>query len=167
MTEIQRLDASHHTAYLALTQEVLGCLPNPDWFMPLSDELLKTMFLPESTFVVHGCFVDGELAGVSLYDTCYEEIEEVAKAAGAPLTKKGAELGISMVLPKFRGQNMMYKLNSSLVEAAKEKGFDYLLATAHPDNLPSNASIRKLGMEYKKTIIRQGHYERNVYFMAL
>ena len=167
MTEIKKLSACHQEDYIALTNEVLGALPNPDWFMGLSDKLLKTMFSHESTFVVHGCFVDGVLAGVSLYDTCYEELEEVAKASGADLTKKGAELGISMVLPKYRGQNIMYKLNFSLMEAAKENGFHYLVATAHPENAPSNASLRKLGMEYKKTIIRQGHYERNVYYLAL
>ena len=167
MTEIKRLSACHQEAYIALTKEVLGTLPNPDWFMGLSEELLNTMFSPESTLTVYGFFVDGELAGTSLYDTCYEEIEEVAQASGADMSQNGAEVGVSLVLPKYRGQNIMHKLNIALVEDAKRNGFSYLVATAHPDNLPSNASLKKLGMEYKKTIIRQGHYERNVYFMEL
>ncbi len=167
MTEIKRLEEIHLSEYKALTKKVLSLIPDPDWFMGLPEELLNTMFSTESTFTVYGCFVDGVLAGASLYDTCREEIEEVAIAAGADLSKKGAELGVSMVLPEYRGQNIMCKLNLALVEAAREKGMAYLLATAHPENAPSNASLQKIGMEYKKTIIRQGHYERNVYFMAL
>ena len=125
MTEIKRLEEIHLSEYKALTKKVLALIPNPDWFMGLSEELLNTMFSAESTLVAYGYFVDGVLAGTSLYDTCKEEFEEIAIASGADLTKKGAEIGVSMVLPRYRGQNIMHKLNVALIEAAKAAGFEY------------------------------------------
>ena len=61
----------------------------------------------------------------------------------------------------------MHKVNSKLIEIAKKKGFEYLVATAHPDNVASNKSLAKLGMECKAQIIRAGKYLRNVYMIKL
>ena len=57
----------------------------------------------------------------------------------------------------------MREINSVIMSEAKNQGFVYLVATAHPDNIASNTSLSKLGLSYKKTVVRTGGYLRNVY----
>ncbi len=165
MKEIRRLDKAGLAAYKKLNTAVLETLPDAAWFIPFSAETIEGMFDPGSTLTVYGCFMDGALAAVSMLDTDWEEMAEVAEAAGMPKKKKGAELGGSMVLPAYRGQGLMLEINQTLMNAAKEMGIDYLVATAHPDNIASNTSLRKMGMIHKGVINRQGHYMRNVYLL--
>ena len=70
-----------------------------------------------------------------------------------------------MVLPEYRGQNLMLDVNNALLNVAKEMGIDYFVATVHPDNIASNRSVQKMGMQLKTTITRTGGYERNVYLL--
>ena len=163
MKEIRRLDRSEKEEYKRLKATVLGTLTDKSWLIPFTEEVEATMFDVDSTLLVYGCFVDGVLAAVSTLDTDKAEFFEVAEAAGMPMEKKGGELGGSMVLPEYRGQNLMWEINSVLFAAARDMGFAYLVATAYPDNIASNTSLLKLGLDYKKTIIRTGSYTRNVY----
>ena len=166
MKEIKRLDKTHHEAFKRINIETRKTLVNPSWFMPFSEENVEKLFDEGSTLVVYGCFIDGELAGISLFDFNEEEFAEMSKLLGVD-DKKGAELGGSMVLPAFRGQHIMYDINQALIKEAKEMGIDYFVATAHPDNIASNSSLKKLGMEYKTTITRANGYLRNVYLLKL
>ena len=97
----------------------------------------------------------------------FDEFRELSVASGISLERKGAELGGSMVLPDYRGQNLMYDVNKKLLEVAKENGIEYLVATVHPENIASNRSVLKLGMQKTATIVRTGGYLRNVYFLEL
>ena len=166
MKEIKRLDKSHHEAFKRINIETRKTLVNPSWFMPFSEENVEKLFDERSTLVVYGCFIDGELAGVSLFDFNQAEFAELAEKLGVA-TKKGAELGGSMVYPAFRGQNVMYDINQALIKKAKEMNIEYFVATAHPDNIASNSSLKKLGMEYQTTITRGNGYLRNVYLLNL
>ena len=166
MKEIKRLDKTHHEAFKHINIETRKTLVNPSWFMPFSEENVEKLFEEGSTLVVYGCFIDGELAGISLFDFNEEEFAEMSKLLGVD-DKKGAELGGSMVLPAFRGQHIMYDINQALIKEAKEMEIDYFVATAHPDNIASNSSLKKLGMEYKTTITRVNGYLRNVYLLKL
>ena len=166
MKEIKRLTKAHHEDFKRINAETRKTLTNPSWFMPFSEEVLETLLDENSTLVVYGCFIDGTLAGVSLFDMNYDEFAQLAETLGIT-DKKGAELGGSMVLPAFRGQHIMYDVNVALMQTAKEMGINYFVATAHPDNIASNSSLKKLGMEYKTTITRTGGYIRNVYLLEL
>lgn len=166
MKEIKRLTKAHHQDFKRINAETRKTLANPSWFMPFSEEVLETLLNENSPLVVYGCFIDGTLAGVSLFDTTYEEFSQLAEILGVT-DKKVAELGGSMVLPEFRGQHVMYDVNVALMQAAREMGIEYFVATAHPDNIASNSSLKKLGMELKTTITRAGGYLRNVYLLEL
>lgn len=166
MKEIKRLTKAHHEDFKRINAETRKTLANPSWFMPFSEEVLETLLNENSPLVVYGCFIDGTLAGVSLFDTTYEEFAQLVEILGVT-DKKVAELGGSMVLPEFRGQHVMYDVNVALMQAAREMGIEYFVATAHPDNIASNSSLKKLGMELKTTITRAGGYLRNVYLLKL
>ena len=167
MIEIKRLDKNNQQDFIEFNRVIANNLQNPKWFIPFSQENLLHTFDEGSSLVVYGAFVDGVLACISLFDMNWEEFEEVALAIGVDKQKKGAELGGCMVLPSFRGKNLMFEVNKALISVAKEMGIEYFVATAHPDNVASNRSLQKLGMEQKKTIIRGGEYLRNVYFLEI
>lgn len=167
MKEIRRLDKSNQQDFINFNRIIRENLVNPKWFMPFSEENMIHTFDDGNTLVVYGVFVDGVLAAISLFDTNYQEFKELSLACNLSPDKKGAELGGSMVLPQYRGQNLMLDVNTKLISVAKEMGIDYFVATVHPDNIASNRSVQKLGMQLKTTITRTGGYLRNVYLMEL
>ena len=56
-----------------------------------------------------------------------------------------------MVHPDHRGRNILLSINESLIPVARDRGLTMLLATVHPENVPSQASFRRLGFERKAT----------------
>ena len=167
MKEIKILSKKNHNEFKLINKRITETMADKSWFMGFSEYVLENMFEKESTLVVYGVFIDGTLAAVSLYDANYDEFSELAKVCGMPKEKIGAELGGSMVLPEYRGQNLMHEINLALIENAKASGIDYFVATAHPDNIASNRSLVKLGMSYVNQITRAGGYLRNVYYLKI
>ena len=165
MKEVRRLTKNNQQDFINFNRIIRENLANPKWFMPFSEENMTHTFDEGNTLVVYGVFVDGVLAAISLFDTNYEEFKELSLAVNVSPKKKGAELGGSMVLPEYRGQNLMLDVNNALLNVAKEMGIDYFVATVHPDNIASNRSVQKMGMQLKTTITRTGGYERNVYLL--
>ncbi|MGN0318070.1 MAG: GNAT family N-acetyltransferase [Lachnospira sp.] len=153
-------------------------LPNKEWWLPISNESRADFFNTEKT-----CFIgtfDGEklvaACGLFFDETEYADVvEAIGKARGEEDFHMGnnaikgavAEIGRCMVRPEYRGKGLMYNINMKLVDVAKNKGKKYIVATAHPDNLPSNGSFIKMNMENKCTIRLWGSYLRNVYMMEL
>ena len=105
------------------------------------------------------------IAAVALF---YNEHEfgESLKQLGQPLGTV-AEIGRAMVHPVYRGNNLLYRLNTELLKAAKGKGIDTVLATIHPDNLPSQRSFQKLGLVKQCTYVKGDRYVRDIYTMKL
>ena len=63
--------------------------------------------------------------------------------------------------------NFMLRINEKLLDRAKDLGIEYLVATAHPENVASNKSLGKLGMECKGQFMRYGKYLRNYLVMKI
>ena len=78
-----------------------------------------------------------------------------------------AEIGRSMVLPGFRGKNLLLEINRYVVAEAKNLGKKYLIATIHPDNMPSRKSSEKLGMKKITTYTKSCGYIRDIYGLLL
>ena len=102
-------------------------------------------------------FINSNLFNQSEYN---EEIEAIGIKESS---KKIAEIGRCMVLSGYRGQNLMVKVNEALIKEAENNGIDILVATAHPDNIPSNKSFEKLGFKKCCTKTLWGDYLRNIY----
>jgi RimJ/RimL family protein N-acetyltransferase len=167
MFTVKKLTKQNIQGVKHLTRVITKNLTNPDMFMPFEEHVIDNMFGENSTLFAYGAFCDNTLVAMSLYDTNNAEFEELVNALGLDKSCKIAELGVCMTLPEYRGNNLMHVINTELVNVAKQNGFDYLVATAHPQNTPSNTSLKKLGMQCGATIIRAGHYERNVYYIKL
>ena len=57
--------------------------------------------------------------------------------------------------------------NERLVEIAKARHVNTIIATAHPDNEGSCRSLEKLGMKKEGFVIKNGSYPRNIYTMSI
>lgn len=94
------------------------------------------------------------------------EFAEEAEKLGLDIHSTNvAEVGRCMVHPDFRGHNLMCELNKRLCSIARNRGIDTILAVAHPDNVASNSSFRRLGAELKATATVFGSYQRNMYIL--
>lgn len=167
MTEVKMLDSSNHVSIRALAKKVESKLIDESWFIPMPEEALENMFASDSTLTVCGAFVDGVLAAIALIDTDPAEMADLSEAMSLPTDAAAAELGACMVLPEYRGNNLMHLVCQRLVAEAKEMGLAFLVASAHPDNAASNKSLKKLGMEHRTTLIRGNSYLRNAYCLLL
>ncbi len=160
---IRQLTLQDKAEFLALKKTVLDGLQHKDWFVDVPD---NDVWITPQHDILYGKFDGQKLVGVSgmlLDESFYFELR---KALNLP-TEKIAEMGVSLVLPDYRGQNIMYQINSVVEDKAREMGFEYIEATAHPDNVASCTSIEKLGFEKKNCIMRKGRYLRNVYLLKL
>lgn len=143
---------------------ILDSIANSEWFIPFSPDDEQVLTPDHDLFL--GVFDGDKLVGISgliLTEAFYGEIRDVLGLQG----KKIAEVGGSMVLPEYRGKNIMLSINKMLVQIAKEQGYEYLVATVHPDNVASRTSAETLGFVKKDCILRKGKFLRNVYIMKL
>ena len=106
-----------------------------------------------------GAFVDDRLvATLGLFHDIRDYAEVLPKNYHS---LKGAEIGEAMVSPELRRSGLMNKLWTSLKAIIQERDLDFLLATAHPDNI-SNHLMQKDDFKLHKVFERRG-YTRNMY----
>lgn len=142
---------------------ILDALKNKEWFIPFDKD---DPVLEESHDYFIGYFDGDKLAAISalIFDEHFlGELREITGLGG----KKIAEVGGSMVLPEYRGQNLMLQLNRKLVSYARDEGYEYLVATVHPDNVASRTSAETLGFKLHSRFMRKGRFLRNLYVMKL
>lgn len=123
----------------------------------------KENFFNEEWTIFLGAFDKEELIGASALFLNKYEYEETINKLNLSKSFSFAEIGRCMVQPKHRGQNIMLSLNSELIKIAKLLNINYLVATAHPQNLPSKTSLEKLGMQKVDTIIKYNSFPRDIY----
>ena len=61
----------------------------------------------------------------------------------------------------------MYNLEKILLQEAVKHKFEYAIATAHSNNIPSIRTLEKAGLKLEKSNIFLDNYIRNVYIMKL
>ena len=166
MIEVKKLTEIDLPNIRHVTEVVRKSLAHDSWFIPMSDETMDNMFSVNSTLTVFGAFDEGELAAVALIDTDPDEMRDLTSAMDLDVSA-GGELGACVVLPDHRGKNLMYLVCRQLITVAEDMGLAYLVASAHPENIASNRSLQKLGMEYVTTLVRCGDYIRNAYRILL
>ena len=160
---IRKLTDDDRENFMYLCDEVLKNLPRSDFFICMNEEEENRLF-DDSFCIVYGIFEDEKLIAVScLY---HHQPNDVADYLSLPCDEC-AEIGHCMVLPQYRGKNLMFDLNKQLVIEANKLGIKYLLATAHPENMPSNKSLTKLGMENIDRFMRNENFDRNVYLKKI
>ena len=147
-----------------LADAVIACLERKEFFLPIGEEGIEEMFDPEKA-VTYGAFDEDRLAGTAQLYLGDSLVEKEKKLAGIPHSRT-AELGGFLVRKEYRCQGIMKKLAQLLVQEAEERKFEYILFTAHPDNIASEKVILFCGGQFVKKTEIEG-YERNIYLLKL
>ncbi|MBQ8425139.1 MAG: GNAT family N-acetyltransferase [Clostridia bacterium] len=163
--EITRLTKNYHSQLKNLINIVSSSLPNPEWLIVMTNDEINNVFENKNA-LLYGIIENEKLLSISglfFDESDFLDIEKLCDIKGS----KVAEIAECMTLPEARGNNYMLKINNSLLKKAKELGYEYLIATAHPDNTASNHSLQKLGMICKGQFYRYGKYFRNYYLIKI
>lgn len=146
-----------------LINTVINGLENPNYFIPYEEWELEQIF--DKTYApIVGAYVGEKLVGMAQLYVREDFVEDISKVLGINKYKV-CELGGCLVLPEYRGNNIMYQLLKVLVELARTMNFNYCIAMAHPENIASVKSIEKLGLTRK--ITTNNEYIRDVFVMKL
>ena len=160
---IRVLTPSDREAFFKLSKVVVEALTNKDWLIPMTEEEADATFHDNSKDVVLGAFIDYTLvATLGLFHDIRDYKEELPNEY---LSLNGAEIGEAMVRPDIRGNGLMNKLFEALQSYIQSSHLNFLLATAHPDNI-SNHLIQKSDFTLYKVFDRRG-YTRNMYIKNL
>lgn len=144
---------------------IYEALPNKEMLIPMTEDEYDDTYTDENQDVVYGVFKGDTLIATSslLHDVRAYSVNPELKEV---LTFPCVEIGESMVLPEYRGRNLMFRLNELIKAEAIRQGCRYMLATAHPDNKASNASLCKLGYKIIREFTRAGK-RRNLLLLDL
>lgn len=144
-----------------LIQEVEANLKNEKFWLPM-EETAKNHFFDEDWTYFLGAFEDDELIGaVALFFNAYEygESREILGIEDRDL----AEYGRAMVKPSYQGQGIMKKLSAQLLDYGKSIGIKRVIATVHPDNIPSQTVVKSVGFEKKAFVTKKGDFDRDIF----
>lgn len=162
---IKPLEKSFHNQLKELVRVTVSELSNPNWLIALTDKEIDNIFETQNA-LVYGAIKNDKLLAISGLFFDESDFIEIVKLLNIE-NKKVAEIAECMTLPEARGNNYMLKINTELLAKAKDLGFEYLIATAHPDNIASNTSLKKLGMTCSGQFYRYEKYLRNYYILKL
>lgn len=161
----RQLKKNDETKLYDLISQIETNLQEPKFWLPINSVSKNHFFDNDWTYFL-GLFDNDELIGASaLFFNEHEFGESLSHCKNVKIPI--AEIGRCMILPSYRGNNLIYKLNTELIKIAKEKGIKTVLATIHPENIPSQTSFKKLGFNIETTIVKNNDYIRNVLLLEL
>lgn len=163
--EIRKLTIDDQAGLDNLINTIETNLERRDFWLPINTTSREHFF--DSVWTeFYGIFHNSKLIAASALFYNKHEFKESAAAIGMENTVI-AEIGRCMVHPDFRGKNLLYKINCELLKVAAEKRIECILATIHPDNLPSQKSFQKLGLKKELTYTKSNGYVRDIYTLKL
>ncbi|MCD8080415.1 MAG: GNAT family N-acetyltransferase [Bacteroides sp.] len=164
--KIQRLSKAYKARLIGINQFTTDHLNHPSHYIPFTEKEIEAAFDDSGEVVLYGVVDKDTLAAVSgLFADVSDIAPELASLQVDP--EKTVEIGGCMTLPEYRNKGYMLSLNRELLRIARQKGYRYVVATAHPDNIASSRSLMKAGMEKVKAFYRHGDYLRDLYLLQL
>ena len=165
MIEYRKIDVREKQELIELMNIVIDGLENKDFFFPFTPEEIDAMF-NENNVVTYGAYDDDKLVGTAQLYLGDEFVDEIKTALGIG-NAKAAEFGGVMVLKECRNKGIMKHFSAILVEEARNRDYDYIVAVAHFENIASNSAITAMGAKLMKTGDLNEHYNRNMYLLNL
>jgi RimJ/RimL family protein N-acetyltransferase len=142
-----------------LINTIVTNMEHEEWWKPISKKA-RGMFFDGKSAILVGAFNENNqmVAASGLFF-----FEMLSDTNISTLNRGLAEIGRGMVMPEYRGDNLMLRLNRELVEEARKLGKRRLVATSHPDNAASCRSLEQLGFTKKCLVRKWNNYSRNYY----
>jgi RimJ/RimL family protein N-acetyltransferase len=165
MIEYHRILRGEKQAFTDLMNTVVEGLSRKDFFIPFTSAEIDAMF-DENIAVPYGAYEDGRLVGTAQLYLGDAFVNAIKKAVGIG-DKREAEFGGVMVLKEYRNRGIMKHFAQILIDEARNRGFDYIVACAHKENTASNIAIQSTGARLKHTGDLNGHRDRNMYLLDL
>lgn len=148
--------------YIEFREYVKSYMEHPEWLGDFTKNQLEEMLKEESKIYVY-----------------YKDEEPVCSMMMIPSTKKDMDsfnlnldyrkvmdYGPIMVNPKYVGNSLGYQMLLVENDYSKENGYNYAVATIHPDNIYSINILKKDNFEEKgQKVFKRGI--RNIYFKKL
>jgi predicted acetyltransferase len=164
MIEYRKIEKREKQELSGLVAIVLDHLERKDFFIPFDEEEIEAMF-DENNAVTYGAYDGDKLVGTAQLYLGDEFVDKIKKKLGVK-DSLAAEFGGVLVLPEYRGNGIMKRFSKILIEEAKARKYEYIVAVAHPENIASNKGISATGAKLTKTDYL-GKYYRNMYLLAL
>ena len=145
---------------------VLKGLENQEYFIPYEQWEFDSMFDEENYAPLYGAYDGNKLVGMAQLYVSQEMLADFKKEFG--LEEYGVcELGGNLVLPEYRGNGITTKLQKMELELARQRGFDYIISMAHPDNIGSCKTLEKVGLEFIRETRLSNGFLRKLYMLKL
>lgn len=145
-----------------LIKSVLEQLENKDFFIPISEEELTELY-NEKICILYGAYDADKLVAIAKLDLNNKyDVTELKHCLNIEKYQV-AELGRYLCLPEYRRNGIMKNLQKILIDEAIKLNYDYLVVTAHPENIASNKTILNEEFELKNTKILSNGFYRNIY----
>lgn len=162
---IKKVESGDSGQFFEMVKEIEDNLASPAYWLPMT-EIAKEHFFDDTWTYFLGAYEGEKLIGaVGLFFNEYEygESADVLQLDRAAC----AEIGRAMVRPQYRGRGLMRTLAEKLIALAKEKGIENLIATVHPQNMPSQKTFLKLGFEKKAHVVKLEGFERDIFWRGI
>ncbi len=162
---IKKLTKADRPALFSLIDVIESRLENKAFWLPLND-VAKLHFFDDEWTEFYGMFEDDHLVGAAALFYNEFEFGESLRHLGRRI-ENVAEIGRAMVHPDHRGKNILFHINLKLLEVAKSKNVKNIVATIHPDNIPSQKSFAKLGLKKECTYTKENGYVRDILLLTI
>ena len=165
MLEFKKITEEYKDQLFALIDRVLSNIPD-NHFIPYEQWELDSMFDDINYAPLYGAFDGDKLVGMAQLYVSQDMMSGFKKDFGLE-EYSICELGGNLVLPEYRGMGITTTLQKMELELAKERGFDYIISMAHPDNIASCKTLEKVGLKFYKTMEVANGFLRNLYMLKL
>lgn len=149
-----------------LIETVLGGLENQEYFIPYEQWELDNIFDEKNYAPLYGAYDGEKLVGMAQLYVSQDMLADFKKEFKLEQYKV-CELGGNLVLPSYRGNGITTKLQTIELELAKELGFDYIISMAHPDNVGSQKTLERVGLNFVKETRLSNGFLRKLYMLNL
>ena len=161
----KKIPASDKEQVLNLINTVIGGLNNPDFFIPYESWEYDSMFDEENYGYLFGAYDGDKLVGMMQLYVSPDMVSDLKQELNIGEFNV-CELGGALVLPEYRSRGIAIELGKLCGAAAKERGFDYIVATAHPDNRSSWKTTAR-GLDFVKETTLPNGSVRKIYMKKL
>ena len=158
--KISILNKTNSNELETLINEVEENLKDKRFWLPIGD-VSRNHFFDSSWTIFFGAFEDDRLIGAIGLFLNENEYGESQKSINMQ-DKKIAEVGRIMCHPEYRHKGVASCLMEELLRYSGGLDLDYLLATVHPHNEPSQRLLKKYGFIKEGYIIKSENYERDI-----
>lgn len=165
MLEFKKITEENKEQLFKLIETVLTNVPY-EHFIPYENWEFDSMFDDVNYAPLYGAFDGDKLVGMAQLYVSQEMMAGFKKDFNLE-EYSVCELGGNLVLPEYRGRGITTTLQKMELELAKEKGFDYIISMAHPDNIASCKTLEKVGLKFYKTMEVANGFLRNLYMLKL